>query len=408
MARASTRTKLPIATWGRILGVNPLHLSQVFFGEQVHCDNAMPQYTWQEADRISREEIAIAILEAEDIIENWLGYRLLPSWEVDEWRPGIRPARPELVNVGMVDIRGYNQLVDARWGWFISGGIEAKTLIQAGRPIAYSDGDGDGYDETATVTAAVAAGTDPCEVEVYFPGKDGADIWQIRPASVSVAGLVATITFRRELAVDPDLNEAIVISAVDGSVDANFLTEVDVYRRYNDPSTQASLLWENTPNCGQCGGSGCAACDFTTQTACLNVRGDPRLGMVSYAPATWNAVTESFDADGASVFRTPDVVRLYYRAGYRDMRKDCPTVQMDDRLARMVAYLAAAMLDRPPCDCSSSTWGYWNEDLGSDLKFVAQTAKLNNPLGTRRGQVYVWDRLHDPGPAVAIGRGGMV
>lgn len=405
MAHASTKTKLPLATFAKIVGINPLHFSQVFFGTQVHCNSTLPQYTWQEADRISREEIAEAIAEAESVMERWLGFRLLPSWEVDEW-----------FSIGARDARGLPEVVDAKWGYFLMGGVEAKSLILAGddsdidpnnwiNAIIYSDEDNDGYFETATVTITVPAGTAPCEVEAYYPGKAGDDAWQIRPISVSISNVTATIVFRRELAVLPDLTEGVTIQAVDGNNDDFFLGVIDVYRRYNDPQTQATLMWEPGTVCGYCNGSGCAQCMFSTQSACLIPRGDPRLSMLAYTPSDWNAETSQFDPACVLTARQPDIVRLYYLAGYEDKRLACPRRDMDAGLQRAVAYLAASLLDRPPCDCSSSMWGYWNEDMAQGAKFVVQAATIHNPIGTRRGQVYAWNRLNDPG--LAIGRGGL-
>jgi hypothetical protein len=412
--RASTQTKLSLYDFSRILGINPLHFGQVTFTPSSRtpaaCDQAYFQYDWQDADRVSRESIAYAIAEAEELIERYLKYRLAPSWEVDEWRPTEAALRHDLFRIGHFDVRGLNQIVKAQWGHFISGGIEAKTLIQGGVAITYSDADSDGYFETATVSVAVAEGQSPCEIAVYYPGQSGDDAWEIRPIKVSIAAGVATITFRREQAVLAELLEELGPEPVDGTDNDSFLTQADVYRHWNDPQTQATLVWEPGAGC-TCSGVGCAACVYSVQTACLYVRSDPKLSLVAYTPAEWDADDEEFIRRPLLSWRQPDVVRLYYYSGLRDKRKAC-TRDMDEQWKRTVAHFTAALLDRPPCDCGVTEWEYWREDLalsnGSDASgsqkgtYQMNFDEFDNPFGTRRGMLDAWRRVQRQAIAEAV------
>jgi hypothetical protein len=383
------------------MGINPLHFNQVDYGTpERSCEETWVQYEWQEADRVGREAVARSIGEAESEIENALGFHLLPAWDEDEWHRTIRPYDKELFNLNSQELRGYQQIVRAEWAHFISGGIEAKTLI-AGGPwaITWTDEDGDLYFETGTVAVPVTT-TDVCELAAYYPGKDGADTWEIRPISVSIAGGVATIIFRRELCVLEALLETTSPAAVDGSDDANFLDDVDVYRHWNDPQTQAVLQWENL-GC-ECGLSTCAVCSNSVQDACLNVRGQPRHSLVSYAPATWDAEEEAFTAAALAICRQPDVVRLWYRSGFRDRRKACPTLQMADQWARAVTYFAASKIDRPICECSAPQVDKWRKDLAfsggaEELATYNLDRYLNNPFGTTAGAIYAWRQVQMAG-----------
>ncbi len=397
MSRTATVTKLSIATWFRIMGIHPLHGEQVFLPDMLPgvCGQPWLQHAWQDADRIGRDDLAIAIRAAEDEIEVELKSRLAPSWELDEWRPTVRPFRPELFNRISTDIRGFGEIVDARWKNFITGGIEAREVIQAGAAIVYSDGDGDSYDETATVTQAVTI-TNECEIAAYYPGKAGDPAWEIKPIEVSIAAGLATITFRRELAVIEDEMEKFDATGVDGTDDGLFLTTVDVYRRYNDPQQQVTLLWEPFGGCNDCFGTGCAQCAFSAQTGCLLVRGDPRLAEVVFEPATWNSTTLEFDGTTLLVKHQPDLVRLWYYAGLRDMSLDCRT-KMPEEWERVVAYFAAAKLDRPLCECSNvSAWiDHWRKDLsipGEEDQRV-DFDLLSNPFGTQRGAIHAWQQV---------------
>src|SRR3990167_2065614 len=141
MARADTYTKLSLARWAELIGIHPLHFEQVILPDMPPTVCAQPwlQHPWQGVDRIGRDDLAQAIRLAEDDIERELKTRLLPSWEVDEWHHTERTLRPELTNLSVTDIRGKGQLTTTRWGNFISGGIQAKTLVLAGGGIVYSD-----------------------------------------------------------------------------------------------------------------------------------------------------------------------------------------------------------------------------------------------------------------------------
>lgn len=402
MSRASTVTKLPLATWFQYMGIHPLHAMQVRLADvDVHCNDVYFQHEWQTADHVSREEIARAIAEAESKLEDALGYRLAPTWEVDEWHLTQRPFKPEMFNRNGADIRGLKQIVQSDWGWLISGGIEAKELLGASVAIAYTDNDGDGYNETATVVVATTA-VDKNEINIYYPGKSGDDSWEIRPTEVAIAAGNATITFRRELVVVEEKLETFDIEGQEaiGTVDADFLSTVDVYRRYNDPQTQASFLWEPLAiGCSACNGDGCSTCAYQTQAGCLILRSDQRNSVVGYSPGHWDNDLDIFVSDPWAVARLPEIIRLYYYSGYRNKRAKYVN-RLDEGWARVITYMSAALLDRPPCDCGADVWRRYRQDLSMDSGdedgipiFRTPSGILDNPFGTRRGEVDAWRRI---------------
>lgn len=407
MARAETVTWLSLDRWGQILQINPLHLNGVasaaVSGEV--CRDYWTQFAYQDAHKVSREDVAQAIHDAERMLANFTGYSLLPDWIVDERRQAARPPAPELYSTGW-NVRGQHKSVAALQGYVWAGGQKAQTLISAGAAVTYSDEDGDGYKETATVTVATAV--TPCEVHAYFPAaaiapygaNAGADEWEVRPIRAVQSGANVVITFRREQLPDPDLWMRLNAEAIDGDVDANFLTTVDVYRVWNDPQAQAQFLWE-APTCALCEGAGCAACQIAVQAGCLTVR-DQRLGFITYQPAEWDAATGQFDPACWADLREPDRMRLWYYAGWRDESRPCPAVQMDPYWERAVAYLAVALLDRDLCGCNNVAHlaRHWREDLarsGRDVAFQTTPAQLDNPFGTTRGAIYAWNRANQEG-----------
>lgn len=366
----------------------------------VSCGMPINQFSWQEADRTGREEIADAIGLAEDRISAALGFKPIPDWEAAEDTQYPRPANPQLFNVSALDIRAYWQSIATRWGYVVSTGQEAKTLISANAAVAYTDADGDGYFELATISVATTV-TDVQEIAAYYPGHNGEDAWEIRPINVSIAAGTATITCRKEQLVDEERFMGLIIRPTNGMNDVEFLASVAVYRHYNDPSIQAQFLWESVggANC-DCGLSTCIICGLTSQNGCLVIR-NQKLGRVAAQPSTWNATTSTFDSAYFTVCgRAPDRIKLWYRAGWKNDRLAQPYKQMDQMWERAITYYALALMHRPLCACQSvrAQMLHWADDLaqnkgtpGATTSFQIARKLLDNPLGTSRGAMYAWD-----------------
>lgn len=390
-------TLLPIYQFARVLGINPLHIMGVWYdngsARSIVCGQPIMQYSWQAADGVSRHELSLAIEEAEAQIANELGYWPAATWTVDE--------RVETdYNYG--GHRGWAArmpVYKTSKGLLISGGRKSKTLLSADAPVAYSDNDGDGYKETAIITANVGSLADPEEVALYYPGLSGDDGAEIRPIKVVIAAGVATITCRREQLVVSQLYERVDATAVDGALDGNFLSTADVYRRYHDPNVQAQLVWRGD-QCSCSGGSSCSTCGLSIQNACTTVV-DSKLGLIAVSPAEWDQPTSSFVATSPQVCgRQPDYVRLWYRSGYRDKLSPSPNTTMSHKWQLAVAKLAISKLDREICGCQAvaDVQGHWNADLrkskatrGESTSYKLTTREMDsNPFGTTVAAVEVW------------------
>lgn len=215
--------------------------------------------------------------QAEDTAAKYLGYYPLPKWISEEEHVLTSSYVPEYY--GFANSRGMPKSVLTRWGKVLELGVKALSLIEADAAIVYSDSDGDGYDETATVSVITTV-TDEEEIAVFYP--DETESWEIRPVEISLSGGTATITFRRELAVLPDLIERMPSPSdphlvIDGDDDANFLTTVDVYRRYTDTSQQVVFYVEPDVSCS-------GGCSPTEATGCGYIR-DANRGIVAYKQA---------------------------------------------------------------------------------------------------------------------------
>lgn len=390
MATAKTHTIVSLDRFAAILGMSPVHFNQIHIPEIADsgsCASVIYQYDWQAADKASRETIAIAIQNAEEQIANLLGYDVGPIWKAEDRVELQRPANPELLATSGRSIRGQGISVRASKGYVITGGTKAKSVIDSGASVAYTDVDNDTYDETATIVVNTTV-TRPSEICLFYPGESGSDDWQIRPITVSIAGGVATITCRREQLVVKEELERFGAQDLDGTVDANFLTEVDVYRVYNNPAEQAWIIWEGSGCCG------CGTCGYTVQSACLTVR-DDRLAVLNIAPGTWNNDDNDFDYAEFYGCRAPDRARLWYKAGW--VYKENPLI-IDPVWERAVCYLALTYISDLICTCPivEKKQTFWKEDMALRSSSVNSSRsfqhfpELDNPLGTSRAALNAW------------------
>lgn len=401
-----TRTQLSLDRFAAVAGVSPLHFNQVFVRDLMDahtCDLPLMQFPWQTAGRTGRESLAEAIAAAEDMIISELGFLPVAGWTKSEEVPGARPANPGLFSGSNLDIRSFWNTVKANKGYIITGGQEAKTLIAAAQAIVYSDPDGDGYFELATITVATTV-TDVEEIALYYPGHSGQEEWRIRPLrSVTIAAGTATITCKREQLVLENELFKLNPEGIDGLDNALFLTTIDVYRVYNDPSVQSQFIWDVVGGsvCNCSGEDSCPICGFSAQNGCMVAR-NPKLGIVSPQPGAWDAATSTFDANEFSVGRSPDRVRLWYRSGWRRMDNTWPLLQMDSLWERVITYLTLANIQRPFCSCepleANTLW--WREDLAHNESTAGKTSSwqfsrgmLDNPFGTTRAAIYAWNQV---------------
>ena len=404
MAVSEIKTWLSLDEWAKIIGVNPMHfngLSSTLFNNNV-CGDVWFQYAWQNSDRVGRDDLALAIQEAEQQISKEVGYNLMPDWTVEERLNYKRPIVPGAYNLSGTNPRGMLKSVELRKGHVISGGVRAKTAIELGSAVVRSDPNGDGYSELCTVSVATTV-TDENEIHAYYVGKSGADKWEIRPIDVSISVGVATITFKSWQIVEGSDFDTFDAEAKDGDAVGSYETTIDVYRVYNDPATQTQFMWENSPSLNCC--STCDACTFGTQAGCFHLR-DPRLGFAVPAPASWDSTEEEFVASTWSACREPDQVRFWYYSGFQDKSLDRYNVTMSSYWKYAVAFFAASKLDRPVCGCSnvSQFIDRWRFDMmtssysdGTGVSIQVTPEQLSNRLGTSRGALYAWKRINQEG-----------
>ena len=426
MARASTPTLLSLDRYAKILGIAPPHFngaaipgtSPVVFPVSGKCSSVWPQHSYQNNDQVSREDLARVIHNAEMDIRRELGYSVAPEWiaqEVHQWPTPIRPEYSAFIR----NVDGHGIGIKTNWGKVISPGRRTALLVETATvgasELTYSDEDGDGFYETATIVVGTSlSSAQECQIKLYFNGKSAAPEWEIRPLrSVTIDSVADTVTIVLDswLLIDPDLWEAFPtddgFSAINITSTSNFVTSVDVYWEYADDTQAASqFFWERSGNrlittlgCTECGGTGCAVCSMPIQTGCLTIR-NAEVGIVSPVPATYDATNEQWTYTVFSYQNAPTMVQFWYQAGAIDDRwlngQTCDP--LSEYWAMTIAMLATARLERPLCACNNVT--ALAEDWRTDLSKTTQAASyftpsdvIGNPFGTRKGEVMAWQRV---------------
>lgn len=422
-------TLLSLDYYAKIMGINPAHfwgatapLLNPVVMQVYQCGSVYHQYAWQDDDKVSRYDIAVEIATAEQDIANALGYWPAPRWIPDEELHYARVYRRDQYGGGG-QIDGKPKHLHVRWGHVLETGDRAVDLIAtvttAGGTLEYLDDDGDGFYETAKLTVTTAY-TDKRRIKVFQAGAGGHPEYEIRePRRIDISGGVATLYFDAWLFIDQTLYNLPTYdndseSIIDISTTDNYVTSADVYYEYVDATENAgTMYWENVDvGCGLCGGVGCEACGYVTQDACVYIR-DGKLGEIVPRSASYNSETGSWDFATFSGGREPDFVKVSYRAGkVADLwKKSLVLNPLEPELARVIAHLATARLERNLCGCSNVIG--LSQKLRMDVArnegregmFFTTTDLVNQNFGTRFGEVEAWrfcTKSEDRIPGVAV------
>lgn len=323
----------------------------------------------------NRDEVALALNNAISKIVDILGYYPRPTWITEEVIP-LHWSSPYQL-----------QTLQTRYKHLIEFGSRGTTLISASQAVVYTDGDGDGVNDTATITIATTV-TDTAEVQIFFRVADGApaaadELWEIEPTTVSISGGVATITASRALFVKPSTIWAVPYTFDAGNLDtphyadigqaADFVTTVDVYRVYNDTTNAVQLqsddIWTN--------------CDCSSVTTTLSAAGaritNKRLGIFEVRPT----------ACGCSGF--VESVKVNYRAGLALVRG-----AVDPTLAEAIIRFANTHFGQPPCDLSERVREKWTYDRDAEDRELLTPEVIHNPFGIQRGSIFAWRTINNP------------
>lgn len=398
---------LDLDTWRDEIHFHPWHFWQWANTNQVpvtsSTNDLIRQYAWQDYDCLARDSVKRAIIDAETRLFEHLNYWVMPKYteETVNW-----PQYPQknLLRGGYSDPSGRWIAVRLPESRIKSLGVEALQEIELGADVEYSDADGDGVLDTFTVTIVSSSVTSK-EVAVYFAeadrftGEAPNERWRIKPVRVEIGADTTTITGRAWTVARPILYEGINNESIDPSIEANYISTVDVYRRYTytegttRDTAQAVLIWENSPYPEWC--------RSTTDPSAIGyaiARGvirDSNNGIIGISQVVYDEDKELWYAADFDAYRPPDRVIVRYLAGHDTDYQN----NMQSRMRYMVSRLAAAELQRRTASRSEAhrQLYYWQEDLarssGNDVFGYISREDLNNPFGTRRGQVAAWKEM---------------
>lgn len=263
-------------------------------------------------------------------------------------------------------------------------GSRAVTLIQDEVNVTYTDTDGDGVEDLATVVVATTT-TNPDEVKLFFRTINGApsaadELYEIEPTTVVITGPVTTINAHKALFVKPSTIWDVPYDPTDpnfevrnyaDTTDANdFVTSVDVYRVYTDVTGSCQFVYDNfyTTNFST------ATETQVTGTALIK---DSKQGIFMVRPS---------DVSYYDIFEAVDVK---YLAGLSLVRGRMNTVA-----ERALIRLANANMPHEPyafAEPAQSRWGYDHTPAANDN--LLTPLDLKNPFGIRRGHVDAWRDL---------------
>lgn len=411
---------LPLDIWRSEIGLNPWLFWGIAGGPIVDiakCSGLLREYSWQGSDTAGRDDLRRAIERAEQMLFDYLNYRVAPQYVETEPLAWPRFNDAAQVRYANIDATGRRVAVMAPEFHIQAMGVEQLTL-EATAACVYSSVFGPQtptpFLDTCTLTLPVTT-TDPAELAVYFSASDRFDDtrtfdrWRIAPIQASITGGIATIVVRRWLLVRPILYEAPVLNALDATNAANFVTSLDVYRRTTNgdgltvDDCQATLQYESS----DCGGWGAGFCmgpsagitdpgTFAEVVARAGIR-DRTLGLITPAAAVFNASTMAWSAMSAcNCYADPDRVVLRYLAGYPLERG-----QMAKQWQQVVAMLAAAEVKRRLVACRETNERLHDLQLDMALqsteteRYQRTNEDLNSPFGTRLGHISAWKLARD-------------
>ncbi len=406
MAIAKTNTLLSLDRYAKIMGINPVRFNG---GDQINLasgatlfpiDNAQndiwPQYSWQNFDQVSREDLALLIANSEQEITQYLGYYPAPVWIEKERHELNKHYRPELQSMKLTrDVTGNDTAIKTDFGKFIRGGRRKVEVIQLQADVTYWDSDTDGWDEFGTVVIPIPANvTDLGEIKVYFQGQTANPLYEIREfKSKAKSGNNLTIAFESWKLVDPSLYEELPTDNGTGShIDmldtASFVTHVDVYREYNDDTQDHVTFYAEDPT----------DASITEQGGFLYA--DAIDGIVMPVQAEYDATAGAWTRE-SSVCVYPSYVDLWYYSGMRNLMGKHPYSgdYLSNDFAIAIAYMATARLERVfYANNNATALASWLREpmdesvRGGNFKMPTPDT-MTNPFGTRRGEVMAWRRI---------------
>jgi hypothetical protein len=399
MAIAQTPTLLSIDQFAEIMGVSPLSINQLDIadlGDDSESDcEVWYQWPYQKNQTLTREVLAQAIADAEEMIARELGYWPAPHWLENEKISYPRPSQARYWNIWYNE-RWKLKSVQTRYGKLIATGVRNYGEIDTDAAVTLSDTDGDGEVDWFSAGPVPTGVTDVAEIGVYFREADRPDswvadeeAWRIRPIKVTISGGNVTVEGSLWKLVKPVLQIDPIPEALDPTDTANvFVDGIMIQRVYNDTTTQGTLYLEHVA----CYGSQCGLLEVD---ACFGER-DREMGYILPEATEADYPLGAPDCCSFDCCYAPDFLTVDYYSGY-PYRNHNDMIRMDHLHAQMVARLAVTLLSDESCvECSETQIDYWRAPILDDHENASVPfADDANPFGHRRGALWTWHRVQE-------------
>jgi len=275
-----------------------------------------------------RREMARALCEAQQEIENVAGFFLQPRW-IEEEPHDCSPTGTYLTN----------------WNKLLGIGVAAVTAIQTNAPVDHTD-------DPAVIGSFPTTATDVNEIKIYYPNTTQ----EITPSNIVISSGTVTIYVPRCRLVKSDQLDN-PDSGWDYSDVNNFQTAVDVYRIYNDTSDPGEFVLRTV-----------GECPVDTLAICTDIK-DYEIGkFLAYRANT----STSCPSTGI------DQLRLNYVSGLTSL----------DFISELaIVRLAHSKLPGEPCgyDRVKEMWRSDNE-----IPVVLSVERLECPFGLSNGAWMAW------------------
>jgi hypothetical protein len=429
----------PLDTFRRIFQWNPRH----FWGwagtgkarVTAKCLGLLREYGWQDQDAAARSGIREALAVAEQHLAQWLGFSPVPTYgEATLPYPTLGDLRFQHSQPAYGS-DGRSLALPLPVGEVLALGVPDRSIIgdvplvgpvpyvgvaPAAPYLIYRDRDGDSYPDQFEAAIATTV-TDPAEIAVYvataerWDGSPLSERWRLLPATVTIAGGVATITGPAWLCARPVFYEGedgAPLNGLDPIAQANYLPALTIARRFTNTNgttldtAQAVLTWERGPYpafcCPAAGGDPAAIAQVIGR---VGVR-DASNGLITPVQAVYDSTSGAWsEVWNWATCRPPDRVTVRYLAGVAAKANGEPSEPWSTTICR----LAAADLARPVCSCqeSNKSIALWQTDvsqIGARDDLFQAPFDFDNPFGARRGQIYAWRQVgeYKKTPGIAI------
>ena len=328
------------------------------------------------ADTLGRDNIALAILEAEQMYRDNLGYPVVPEWHQKEvasfawgcgqsWRNGDRLVLPygHIQHVGTEVCQTLGEVVK---------GDNSYKIEALHGPLP----------DTFTLSLSGLSNVSEGEIKVYVSKAERTNTcdplrrWEIPAECVTLDNGTLTITGKAYLLAKPELYESFTPFSVpvsyygDYSLNPenldNYIERLEIVRCYVDSCQGGFARFKNTCGCPSCkpDGSHCSTC--SNVSFCI----ENEIAGIVKPLWEWNC-------------QRPSSFCVSYQAG------DCSRNWTGD-----IAKLAIANLCGGICGCAYGCMSRWWDDLASEeAKNKVTFEQLNNPIGSRRGHLHAWNLI---------------